>query len=128
MGCALFECVCVCVCGGWGDGRGVGGCMHAGVLCFVFIRGLDGRQENACLPTHPHTHTHTYPHPHTHIHIHTNTHSALGTAAAAAGLAASGGARYAAGGPFFPESLTTGPIPTAVRERGMSDRVCVFCG
>lgn len=53
----------------------------------------------------------------TYLHKHQSyqQHSALGTAAAAAGLAAAGGARYAQGGPFFPESLTTGPIPTAVR-------------
>lgn len=47
-------------------------------------------------------------------HIHQYTHSALGGAAAAAGLIAGGGSRYAQGGPFFPESLTTGLIPTAV--------------
>jgi hypothetical protein len=39
---------------------------------------------------------------------------ALAAAAAGSALLASGGARYAQGGEFFPGALTTGPVPAAV--------------
>lgn len=77
-----------------------------GLLCGC--QGVDGSHGG---PTHESARSHT--HSSTHKLVHHND-SALGSAAAAAGLVANGGARYAKGGAFFPESLTTGLIPTAV--------------